>query len=299
MSEAPQCSRMQHGYLLCACAACLFLVFNDDAKIDLRRRRLPPGAHGFDGSDAYSSKTPIHLLGPDEGGVVGGFGLPIAPQKGELSDPRSEEKAENLRLESLTGSSPVDTGGRGTTYHSSPEATGGTQQSHTQGKSLQQARKHCETAAVPSSVPDEQARPRPKRRSKYGDEPPRSVYGPPFTTRSVTADMSAEEAQRCAEHNAAVAEARRAYGRHKNARAAQRSRDRKLARAAELASAARQLGLRLRQVEDDNARLREENEVLRRRQNGRAPACEGMDVEQFLLEPHAGGGEFFYSDHSR
>ncbi|KAI0597061.1 hypothetical protein F4775DRAFT_603050 [Biscogniauxia sp. FL1348] len=128
------------------------------------------------------------------------------------------------------------------------------------------------------------APPRRKGRvSKYGphNEVPRSAYGPPFHTQAITTDMSEEEIHRRISHNAAVAEARRAYLRAKNNAAAKRSRERKQRLIEELtadvdrlelrnehmAAANRELvaavGTRSHALEAENARLRAENHALR------------------------------------
>ncbi|KAI1490980.1 hypothetical protein F5X96DRAFT_693912 [Biscogniauxia mediterranea] len=121
------------------------------------------------------------------------------------------------------------------------------------------------------------------RGSKYGphNSVPRSAYGPPFHTQAITTDMSEEEIHRRIEHNAAVAEARRAYLRAKNNAAAKRSRERKQRlidtltadvdrlelRNEQMAAANRELvaavGTRSHALEAENVRLRAENDALR------------------------------------
>ncbi|KAI5926685.1 hypothetical protein F4810DRAFT_724305 [Camillea tinctor] len=121
------------------------------------------------------------------------------------------------------------------------------------------------------------------RASKYGPHSSAapSPYGPPFTTLPLTKDMPEPEIHRRIEHNAAVAEARRAYLRAKNNAAAKRSRERKQRlieeltadvdrlelRNEQMAAANRELvaavGTRSHALEAENARLRAENDALR------------------------------------
>ncbi|KAI1340425.1 hypothetical protein F5Y15DRAFT_415315 [Xylariaceae sp. FL0016] len=65
------------------------------------------------------------------------------------------------------------------------------------------------------------------RPSKYGPEPPESIYGPPFVTKPLTTDLTQEEMRARIAYNDQVMEARKVFHRHKNNAAAKRSRQRK------------------------------------------------------------------------
>ncbi|KAI1322292.1 hypothetical protein F5Y16DRAFT_416123 [Xylariaceae sp. FL0255] len=135
------------------------------------------------------------------------------------------------------------------------------------------------------------------RESKYGEEPPKSAYGPPFEFKALVKGMSEEEMAARRAYNLQVAEAKKVYQRHKNNIAAKRSRERRQeqidtltsevttlnnrlaqsrARAAELEQSASQAKI----LEAENSRLREtvqqlrqENAILQRTlENLRGPA---------------------------
>jgi hypothetical protein len=215
----------------------------------------------------------------------------------QLSNEHSGEEAEVMLLRDATGFSAINAGHReGSHNSSSVEYLGET---HTPDEITQPCRQGNATTAtaLSSSAFDQQAKARPKRKSKYNDDPPQSLYGPPFVTREITAGMSEDEIHRRIEYNAAVAEARKAFMRHKNNMAAKKSRERKQALIDELTSETQRLGLRLRQmdaanrelvdtaarvhsVESDNARLRQDNDVLRGHVEDLTRRLDGLAVER-------------------
>ncbi|KAI0392860.1 hypothetical protein F5Y17DRAFT_333749 [Xylariaceae sp. FL0594] len=145
--------------------------------------------------------------------------------------------------------------------------------------------------------PPEQQQQRPKRKSKYTDEPPRSLYGPPFVTKLITADMTEEQAEANRQFNERVSEAKKIFNRHKNNMAAKKSRQKKEALIEELSTEKAGLEARLRateelnrqlraeaqhhrSVEDENARLRQENQALHRHAEELEARLQGVAVER-------------------
>jgi len=138
---------------------------------------------------------------------------------------------------------------------------------------------------------------RPKRKSKYTDEPPQSIYGPPFITKELTAEMTEEEQNLRRKYNENVMEARKVFMRHKNNMAAKKSRERKQALIDELTAENRRLesqlreanaanrqlcadSLRLQTTEAENAQLRQNNEVLQRHVEELETRLHGVTVER-------------------
>ncbi|KAI1261035.1 hypothetical protein F5Y18DRAFT_440834 [Xylariaceae sp. FL1019] len=141
---------------------------------------------------------------------------------------------------------------------------------------------HQELMPEPPTIagPSTQVMSRGKRPSKYGDEPPQSIYGPPFVTKELTAGMCEEEMRARVEYNAKVSQARKVFMRAKNNLAAKKSRERKQALIDDLTNEVQRLTIENRHLdalnhdiadqatrahaaEVDNAHLRQENEGLR------------------------------------
>ncbi|KAI3329407.1 hypothetical protein HD806DRAFT_548488 [Xylariaceae sp. AK1471] len=296
MNEFPQCNRIQQGYP-CSCPTCMRAMLVDNIELSPRQQQMQGETSGSDGPRVYSRDIPAHFLAGGEGTAVDDYGAPIAPMGNRLSNDPSREDAEVMQLRDANGFSAINAGGReGSHNSSSVEFLGET---HTPDEIPQQRRQGnpMTAAALSSSSFDQQAKVRPKRKSKYNDDPPQSIYGPPFVTREITAGMTEDEIHRRIEYNAAVAEARKTFMRHKNNMAAKKSRERKQALIDELTSETQRLGLRLRQmdaanrelvdtaarvhsIESDNTRLRQENEVLRGHVEDLTRRLDGLTVER-------------------
>ncbi|KAI1809711.1 hypothetical protein GGS20DRAFT_590312 [Poronia punctata] len=142
---------------------------------------------------------------------------------------------------------------------------------------------HATTSVIGSEAGGRQSQAsqrRVMRKTKYSEEPPRSIYGPPFQMMEIISGMDPEERERAIGHNAAVSEARKKFLRHKNNLAAKKSRDRKQALIEDLTTETKNLkdqvrrlqatnaelnltAVRVNELKDENDNLRQDNDSLR------------------------------------
>ncbi|KAI8623870.1 hypothetical protein F5Y19DRAFT_491856 [Xylariaceae sp. FL1651] len=286
MSEFPECNRIQRGFS-CSCPTCMrmMLVNNIEVSSGQQQHQAEPSCSG--GHQAYAMEFPTHVSGDDEDSFGDDYGAPIAPMgSNSLNDP-SREDIDIMQLRDANAFSAINARRRQDSCNSSVEYLGTNEAQQLLTAEDQGRQRHGKAAAAPAAATERSAsaeqpggaKTRPKRKSKYNDDPPQSIYGPPFVTREITAGMSEDEIHRRIDYNAAVAEARKAFMRHKNNLAAKKSRERKQALIDDLTAEAQRLGLRLRQIdaanreladaaarahamEGENARLRQENDAL-------------------------------------
>lgn len=232
---------------------------------------------------------PAHFLVDTTDATLDHYGVPLAQTSYHMVNDNFRRENDAIRIGDTHGFSGLNTGCRqGSNYtidflgeNLSPED--GTQQETVQ-------------RFAPSAI-DQQAQARPKRKSKYEEEAPISVYGPPFSLREIRPGMSEDEIHGRIMYNDAAAEARKNYMRHKNNLAAKKSRERKQALIDQLTMETQNLSARLRQmraenreladstnrvhsVENDNIRLRQENEVLRGKIEDLTRRLDGLTVER-------------------
>ncbi|KAI1828518.1 hypothetical protein F4861DRAFT_6134 [Xylaria intraflava] len=275
MSVFPQCTRLQQGYP-CSCPACMGSMLVDSMELNPGHQQLHASHAGPLAYQTYTGNVSENLLDADNSRPSDNFGGPVTPMSNQLPSDRSQDNTNHQ------GFSAINIGHREDSYNSFGEGFGEVQQPHTPDEAERLYQPGDKGPATLSSALDQQAKARPKRKSKYNDDPPQSIYGPPFVTKEISARMSEDEIRRRVEYNAEVSEARKTFMRHKNNMAAKKSRERKQALIDELTGETQRLKQRLKHaeaanrellesvarvhaVESENAKLRRENDLLRAR----------------------------------
>ncbi|KAI1122617.1 hypothetical protein F5Y10DRAFT_270930 [Nemania abortiva] len=246
------------------------------------------GVSSSDGPPDYPINMPAYIGGYQYGGNVGGPSVPVAPIGGLLPSGRAGENIHSPPQPWGAGTfSPINVGYQGASPGSLMDFSDFSDEAHRPASldelsSPPDQQSNTVTAELSLTSRLTPARTRAKRKSKYTDEPPQSIYGPPFVSKEIPSGLSQEEVGRRVEHNRNVAEARKVYMRFRNNQAAKKSRERKQALIDELTAEKQRLDTRLREMtagnrgladvtarlqtaESDNDRLRRENEALRHR----------------------------------
>ncbi|KAI1157128.1 hypothetical protein F4825DRAFT_400787 [Nemania diffusa] len=286
MNQFPQCTRSQQGYP-CYCPSCMHRMMLANQGIPLNQEQSQLGMVGSDRDLIYSGDVPAYHQNYGEGAGVHGLSVPMEPRGNLLPNGYVAGNTNSLAPQGITSFSNINMRHQGTSPGTFLGSLGENQRSTSLGAPPRQGQQSHRTTAEPSPAASDQhpsqGRPPTKRKAKYSEEPPQSIYGPPFTTRNITATMDPDEVRECNEYNEAVSKAHKDFLRYKNNIAAKKSRDRKQTLIDELTAEKRRLVLRIKQLEeaarraggssggrgsgelvDANARLQGENEKLRK-----------------------------------
>ncbi|KAI2636184.1 hypothetical protein GGS21DRAFT_72308 [Xylaria nigripes] len=268
MSGFPDCSHIQQN--VCSCPTCLGQIMLDTLEPNVSFQQYHSANQGGNVYRLFGDISTNHL-DTNPGPAFDGLGL-VLPA---MTNPYSAGD-HCLNEPTHQGFTPINAPCREDSHNSPGEI----QQLHTP-RDRSQSRQPDDTGSETLSLAfDQQAKSRPKRKSKYDDEPPESPYGPPFVTREISVRMGEEEIRERVKYNEAVAEARKVFMRHKNNLAAKKSRERKQNLIDELTAETKRLAMRLRQAEaanrdradstarlnalqNENGRLKYDNAVLR------------------------------------
>ncbi|KAI1435264.1 hypothetical protein GGR50DRAFT_331471 [Xylaria sp. CBS 124048] len=277
MSAFLQCNRRRQG-LPCSCPTCIGQVLHSNMEHGTSGQQLHAGHPEATSYQIHGRDIPENLLSIDVGHPFDSFVVRLTLTHNQLQNSRSQDGTAGTTLPA------TNTGGQENTFGNPGDIRGQVQQPHMPNEMLQLPQQEDDDVLsdLDSLSPEPQVKARPKRKSKYGDEPPKSEYGPPWVFKELTATMSPEEKQEKIEYNAKVSEARKHFLRHKNNLAAKKSRERRQEqidtlthkvhclerRYRKLQARHRQLAAstaaaRVQALEADRVRLRRENDGLR------------------------------------
>ncbi|KAI0101635.1 hypothetical protein GGR51DRAFT_529679 [Nemania sp. FL0031] len=209
MSRFPPCTRAQQGYS-CYCPTCV--MYNPGTA---PRPELPQaGVSSSDRPPVYAGDTQTYSRGHDYGNDFSGSSVPMAPLGGSrLLGGHTGGNMDGLQPWAANPFSVINTGyqqpGPGSLGNFLDGARGSAGLDELSSQLGQQG-----NMATPELSPEPDAQPaktRVKRKSKYNNEPPHSVYGPPFETKNITAGLSQDEIRARTQYNESVEEARKVY----------------------------------------------------------------------------------------